>query len=116
MTNKEIIQIYNGIAKLKEVNPKLKVKTSYILAKDYKILQPLFDTIQNEQEKIFLKYGEIKEEGIYVPNEKIENLNQELNELDLIENEINIDKIKVDDFDEEAINFNIISDLMLIFE
>ena len=116
MTNKEIVQIYNGITKLREANPKLKVKTSYVLAKDYKILQPFFDTIQNEQEKIFLKYGETKEDGIYVPNEKVEKLNKDLNDLDLIENEINIDKINVNDFDEEAINFNIISDLMLIIE
>lgn len=115
MTNNEIMQVYKGINKIYDSNIKLGVRLSYILAKDLKVLQPLAEIIEKEQYKIFLKHGNKLNDGnIEVPKEKVEELNQDLAQLGEIENKALITKIKLDDFDNDVIDFSIITDLMPI--
>lgn len=115
MTNREIIQVYNGINKLYDSDIKLDVKLSYTLAKNKRLLQPLMEVIENEQYKILKKYGNLSEDGsITVPKEKTNELNEDLVQLQQLENKVEITKIKLDDFNDEVIDFKIISDLMPI--
>lgn len=115
MTNNEIIQVYKGINALYDSDIKLGVKLSYTLAKNLKLLQPLAEVIEEEQYKIFNKYGTPSDNGnITVLHEHVKDLQEDLEQLGKLENKVLITKIKLDDFNSDIINFKTISDLMPI--
>ena len=109
------MQVYRGINKINESEMKLNIKLSYTLAKNLKQLQPIAEAIENEQKKIFLKYGNEQANGeITVPKERAEELLNDLKELLAIDNKVEITKITLSDFDTDVIDFSIINDLIPI--
>ena len=64
MTNDEILKVYKGISDLIEAKIPLKIKTSFLLAKNKKILEPFVETIEHERINIYRKYGNETDDGM----------------------------------------------------
>ncbi|MCK4260030.1 MAG: hypothetical protein KAX49_13710 [Halanaerobiales bacterium] len=95
----------------------LPIKISFKLSKIIKEISSLTKIINEEEKKILDKYGEKDKNGEFVkvldkdgninPNtikikkNEVENCNKDMNELREIENEIDIEKIKIEDLGED---------------
>lgn len=117
MTNAEIIDLHDGLKELHNSKIPLNIKTSFLLAKNNKIIVELVNLITEKQFELYKKYGTPNDEGnIVVPNEKIPLLQQDLNELMAIDNDINITKFTLDDLGDAKIEFGIIEKLLPLIE
>lgn len=112
MTNKEILKVIKGLDDLSQLKLALNIKTSYNLARIKVILSPFVDTIQEKQMELYKKYGEENDGTITVPKEKIPHLETELDELLNIENKVQLVKLKLDDFGDTEIPFDVIEELL----
>lgn len=112
MTNKEILKVVKGLDDLSQLKLALNIKTSYNLARIKAILSPFVDIIQEKQMELYRKYGEENDGTITVPKEKISHLEAELNELLDIENKVQLIKLRLEDFDEVKIPFDVIEELL----
>lgn len=102
MKNRDIIQLYEGICDLKDLD--FNVSVGYIFAKNLVILEPFYKAIKQQQRKLWEKYGQYNEEGnLFVPNDRIDELTKENEELMEIETIVNISKLRVKDLE----NYNI---------
>lgn len=99
MTNKQVIDLYNGLCKLEEKKIQLPIIVGYGLAKDKTLLEEEVKLIYNFQHKILLKYGNYNnEKDIIVPKEKVDEANKELEELLNMENGIELVQIPITAF------------------
>ena len=112
MTNQEILKVIKGLDDLSQLKLALNIKTSYNLARLKAVLSPFVDTIQEKQMELYKKYGEENNGTITVPKEKIPHLEAELDELLNIENKVQFVKLKLEDFGETEIPFDIIEELL----
>lgn len=117
LTNEDALKIIKGLSELEELDLPLNIKTSYCLARIRQTLTPIVNTIQEKQLEVYKKHGERTSRNEYkVPDEKIDDLQNDLNELSQIENEVQLNKLKLDDFGDNNIPFYIIEKLLLIIE
>lgn len=117
MTNEEILSVMKGLDDLNKLNVPLNIKVSYNLAKIKSVLRPLAGLIQEKQMELYRKYGERSDNNtIKVPVEKMPFLEADLKELLDIENEVNITKVKIHDFGDIEILFDIIEELIPVIE
>ena len=90
MTNGEIIKLYTALEHI-SIDPTLKFNFSigYALAKNREILSNEIKIILELRRKIFNEFGTINEQGdIVVPKDKIDLVNQQVDELMAMENPI----------------------------
>lgn len=117
MTNREILQIGKGLNDLNELKLPLNIKTGYILARNKQMLSSYMDLIQNKQMELYRKYGEKTEDGmIRVDNKDMPQLNEELESLLDVENDVNITKLKIEDFGDVKVPFGVMEDLLRMIE
>ena len=117
MKNKDIINLMDGLFELSKLNLPLNIKTSYALARNYQVISPIANLIDQQRIDLYKKYGELTEDNTYkVSNEKLELLEKELNELLEIDTKVPIINIQLDNFGEATIPFNIIEKLLPIIK
>ena len=117
VTNEEVLTILKGLSELEELDLPLNIKTSYYLARVRQTLNTYANIIQEKQLDIYKRHGEKTGRNEYkVPDDKIEMLQNDLNELMKIENEVQITKIKLEDFGDNNIPFYVIEKLLLVIE
>ena len=105
MKNKEIIQLYEGIYELKEID--FGVRIGFVFAKNLIALEPYYKAIKDQQRKLWIKYGVPNEEGnLVIPKDKISILEKENDELMEIETIVNITKISIDQLEEYKISLD----------
>ena len=104
MTNKDILKVYNGIQELIDSKVPLNIKTGYLLAKNKRLLEPFAEAIEEQQLKLYKKYGHEEDNGIKVENKNVPALQRELKELFDIENIVNISKIPIQGFEDNSID------------
>ena len=106
LTNKQII---NSIDSLKNLSSKeLDVKTSFIIAKNIKAIDEISDIFISEKMKLVNKYGTKDKEGnlkvddngaVEIANNNLKEWNRSYAKLLEIENEVDIQKIKLSNLD-----------------
>lgn len=116
LTNEQILSVNQSINDLRESKTILNIKVSYKLTRIKKVIQSFVDTIQQEQMKLYQKYGEQEEDRIRVPAEKLKEFTEEFEELMKINNSIEIEPIGIDEFGDVEIDFNIMEGLMDILD
>ena len=114
MTNREILSVLHGLAELREIKVPLNIKTSYILARNDKILSEYATIINDKQIEIYAKWGNKDNGKIIVSPDNRENLEKDIDELLNIDNKVQIVKLHLQDFGEVEIPFNILEDLFPI--
>lgn len=102
MSNNEIYQIFNDLMEqFNNGEQKFPVKINFYLQKNKKTLMGFAQEIETARLEIINNYGSPSEDnpGQYViPSENIEIAQQELNELFALEQDVQLYKIKIDDF------------------
>ena len=114
MKNKDIFTLYEGLYEIgQDKELKFDIKTSFILAKDKNILQPVYDAILETRQKILEKYGEPLENGDWrVPNEKIKDFQKEWNDFMEMENFISLQGITLEDIKTKEIHIDLMEKLL----
>jgi hypothetical protein len=80
----------------------LPVKINFFIQKNKVTLLKLAQEIEDARIKILTAYGESREDGsIFIPEEKIDAVNKELEDLLSIDQEVNIAKIDIEAFPED---------------
>ena len=116
MTNKDILKVYSGIQELIDSKVPLNIKTGYLLAKNKRLLEPFAEAVEEQQLKLYKKYGHEEKDGIKVENKDVPALQRELKELFDIENIINISKIPIQNFEDNTVDVGILEKLIPILE
>lgn len=116
LTNEQILSVNQGINDLQESKTILNIKVSYKLARIRKVIQSFVATIQQEQTKLYLKYGEQDEDKVRIPAENVDDFRKDIEELMKINNSIEIEPINIEEFGDVEIDFNTMSELMDIIE
>lgn len=117
VTNDQILTLIKGISELEELDLPLNIKLSYNLAKNHQILNQYSTIIGQKQLEIYSKYGEKVGRAEYkIPEENIDMAQNALNELGEIQNEINLTKININDFEDNKVPFYVLEKLLLIIE
>lgn len=102
MTNKEIIQIYNNLSILREHNIQFPAKISFIITQNIRKIQSIFEDCEIEKMNIGRQHGTPTpgKWGTYdIPDESMEKVQQELDDLLNLEHDIQFLKIKLKDIE-----------------
>lgn len=101
MTNLEIYNYANALMSTFQEELTLPVKVNFYLQKNMTRIVDAGKEIEKARMDIIQKYGTPTEDGenIEIPNEKIEDVNNELNDLFKLEQEITVNEISLDAFD-----------------
>lgn len=114
MTNKEIIDLYEGLAELYDVKVNLNIKTKYLLAKIKVQIEPLYKAIMVTRQDLIKKYGTEENESLIIKNTVLPQFSIELDELMNIESDINVPRINLDELNDQRIGINLIEKLLPI--
>ncbi len=111
--NLEIYNLYKSLSDLSCANDiKLSAKIGYICIKNKKIIEPYFQTIDESRINIIQNYLKEDEEGnLRVPEDKIKEANEKLQEILDIEEDVNIQKVNINDI-QESLPMDILTGLM----
>lgn len=104
MTNLEIYTTAkNMIESFTDSNQYLPVKLNFFILKNKTTLINLAQDIDTARLQVIRNYGTLNPEtGLYdIANDKMQDANQELNDLFAIEQEVNIKKVNIDDFPDD---------------
>lgn len=117
MTNNEIIKLYRGLDRLSQDDSlKFSVATCFLLFKNKKILTPVIESIKETRMILLKKYGTPQDGGITIPNERLPEFQKEYNELMDTENEIELNKISIEDLKDIKIDMKTMEDLFPIIK
>lgn len=101
MKNKEIIELHEGLLTLKNNKEiRLPASTTYAIVFNLKIIAPIVETITETSQKLLQTYGEpsTEEPGSYfIPPKNREKFIEELEQIDDMEVDVGIKKIKWED-------------------
>lgn len=114
MTNKEIMDMYEGLYEISQ-KPELQfnIRISYIFAKTKNILEPFYKAIIENKDKILQQYGTSNENGSWhISNEVLKEFEQEWNHLMSIENEIELQQVKLEDFGDTRIGVELLGKIL----
>lgn len=104
LSNKRILNDVNALGAL--TNKQLPVKVSYAIAKNIVKIEAELKTYNSEREKLLEKYSEKGEDGksiiengnIIIQEDKIQEWDKDIADLLAIENEIDIHKFSINEF------------------
>ena len=102
MTNKEIIQNYNNLSILRGHDISFPARVSFIITQNIRKLQPIFEDYENAKMIIARKYGYPApgQPGTYnIPEERIEDAQKEIDELNDVDHDIKFLKIKLENIE-----------------
>lgn len=113
ITNKQVIQIYEGLAELYSLNADLNIITNFYLARNKVILEPIYWAICATKQQLLKKYSDTNgtiEAG------KMPALTTELENLMSVENDIDLDLIPLVDLAHTKIGISLIEKLLPIIK
>lgn len=97
---------------------KLPVKINFFLQKNIKILVEMAQDIDNARLQIAQTYGVLAENGstYNIPNEKLEEVGKELNDLFALTQEVPVYKFSINDFNNIELSYKQMSAIMFMIE
>lgn len=117
ITNNEVYNLFNSLYGIRQQDIKFSAKTSFILMKNIQALEPFYKIIVEQRENTIKKYGEESENGYYkIPTDKQAEANKELYELGIVVNEVDLNKINVEELDKAELSITEIEALSSILE
>lgn len=116
--NQDIYAIAQDISKLDELEIKMPVRIGFYLKKNIQIFKNAAQEIEATRFSLCERFGELNSETNYfvVPEEKVEALNKELEDLFSLEQDLPIHIFKIQDFDGIELSFQQISILTPMIE
>ena len=114
MKNREVLSLFNVIDKLSQNGDlKFNVRTAYTFAKNKELLRPEAKIIYDLRRQILLEYGESDGQGsVTVSQDKINEVNDKIEELLNLDNEVKIIPMIIDDLEEQRLSIEDMENLM----
>ena len=113
MKNGDVINLYEALQRISENKDlKFSVVTGYILAKNKEILRQEAIIIYDLRRKIIMEHGELEGKDITVPKEYVNEVNKKIDELMNIENNVKIDFLSIEAFENCEMNMEDIEGLI----
>lgn len=97
LTNNQIVELYEIIQLLKQIE--FPIKTSFVLIKNLKVLEPYYQAIQETRNEVLKRFGFDGSPDFKFPEEKISEINKELFEILEIESEVAVSQIWMADLE-----------------
>lgn len=117
MRNEEIIRLYEGIEEIcKDKNTQFNIKVGFKFIKAKNILEPIYNAVIEARRNIFLKYGENQDGNLLIPEQNVAAASEELDELMNLENEVGLDKIKLNELGEQWTSLDKINGIYWLIE
>ena len=104
LTNAQIYTYATALATaFQDTTQKLPIKVNFYLQKNKTVLTSLAQDIENARLDLIRANGELNEEGTSykIPNEKVEEVQKELNDLFALEQDVNIYTISIDSLSDD---------------
>lgn len=113
LTNIEIINLTEGLINLKQDNSNiLSIKVGFHIIKNIKILTPIYESIIEMRNDIIQKYAN----NNYIEEKNLDIANAELLELANLKNEIELNKISLNDIAELKITLELLDKISCIID
>lgn len=113
LTNIEIINLTEGLVTFKQDNSNiLPIKIGFNIIKNIKILTPIYESIIEMRNDIIQKYAN----NDLIEENKLDIINAELLELGNLKNEIDINKISLNDISEVKISLDLLDKISIIID
>lgn len=94
LSNADIIVLYETLQK--NYQKELSITAGFFIAKNIKILQPIYEVIIESRNQIYEKFGTLQIDGtIRIPSDKIQEANEQLKQLSEINNSLDLNKVKL---------------------
>ena len=118
MKNLQIYEYNKNLSIFKDFNIKLPVKISFYLQKNIQLIQQAATDIEKARLGIGQKFGQMNDActGYDIPAENLEEANKELADLFDLEQDINIHKFKIEEFDNIELSYQELSAIMFMIE
>ena len=89
LSNADIIVLYETLQK--NYQKELSITAGFFIAKNIKILQPIYEVIIESRNQIYEKFGTLQIDGtIRIPSDKIQEANEQLKQLSEINNSLDL--------------------------
>ena len=117
LTNNQIYSYATNLA-LFGIEQKLPIRINFFLQKNIQVLLALAQDIDNSRLEIAKQYGALNEDSTAysIPDDKIELVASELNDLFNLEQDVNIRKFNINDFTNIDLTYKQMSALMFMME
>lgn len=121
MTNKEIYIAADLLSQQFQKNTsniQLPVKINFFLQKNINLILKMGQEIENARINIAKQYGILNNDNSFysIPEDKEEFVNQELNDLFNLTQEVNIHKLKLNDFENINLSFDQVSAILFMID
>lgn len=118
MLNKDIINLYQGIQSLKNRDDlRVPARVSFTLVRGARSLLPLVEDYNDARKIVLEQLGTLNDDGSYnIPNESLDKLNQEFNDIDNIDVPVDLQHIKFEDIENLDLSIQEAEALELILE
>lgn len=117
MKNGDVLRAYETLVKIAN-DPSLKfnIKVNYLFAKNKEKLRPEAMLIRRTRQDLLLEYGYLNEDkDIVIAQDKVEEVNQKINELMEMENSLILDEIPLEWLEEYDLGLDDVESLMPMF-
>lgn len=118
MKNGEVLRAYETLLKIAG-NPDLKfnIKVNYLFAKNKEKLRQEATMIYRTRQELLLEYGNRNENGdIIIPQDKIDEANQKINDLMEMQNSLVLDEIPLEWLEDYKLGLDDVEALMPMLE
>lgn len=114
MKNGEILKLYEVLSEIaNDPNQKFNIKISYTFAKNREKIKSEAILIFKTRQNILLEYGKQEENGdIVIPRDKLDEVNNKINELMDLESGLQIDQLCLTDLEGYELGMEQVSALM----
>lgn len=118
LNNEHIYTYSQNFEIFKYCDIKMPIKINFYLQKNIKTIMDAAQEIDGARFIIAQQYGTLNEEGtgFNIPQENIEIVNKELNDLLSLEQDLNIHTFKLDDFNDLELTYQQMSAIMFMIE
>lgn len=116
MKNKDIYDLYEGLCEIgQDKELKFDIQTSFILAKDKRILEPIYKAIVETRQTALEKYGEPLESGEWrIPKENIKAFTKEWNDFMEMDSFVSLQQITLENIKSEKIGIELMEKLLIL--
>ncbi len=103
MTNKGIVELYNGLTELKE-NKEMRfpARTTYAIVVNLKAIEHIVEAIVETKEAVLQRFGTEEQDNpgnYYIPPENRKDMIAEMEKIDMIENKVTFQYIQWEDIE-----------------
>lgn len=116
MTNREIVQLYEGIVEIYQLGLELDIKTNYTLARIKVQIEPYYKAIMMTRQDLFKQYDNSEDNSGIFNNENMKKLSEEFEKLMGIEVELILPQVELVKLNSPKMRIDLVERLLPIIK